>query len=145
DCDLTPGFNLATLEDAARVRFGEEYPNFRKQFTQECRIEPIGDPAPKLSSYLVAQALQFLRPDEKQLVQMRQQGFSFNWLAPYTSLDDYLPEIERTWHLYVDRVSPLQIRTIRLRYIKRIQLPMTSGTVDLDEFLRIGPRFPDQE
>ncbi len=77
-------------------------------------------------------------------MQVRAQGFSFNRLAPYSSLDDYLPEIERTWRLYVDLVSPTQIRFIRLRYINRILLPMAEKKVDLDEFLTIGPRQPDE-
>jgi uncharacterized protein (TIGR04255 family) len=76
---------------------------------------------------------------------VRAQGFSFNRLAPYTSLDDYLPEIERTWRLYVDLVSPVQVRVIRLRYINRIPVPLSANTVDLDEFLKIGPRLPDEE
>ena len=46
------------------------------------------------------QSLQFLHEDEKQLVQVMAQGFSFNRLAPYTSLDDYLPVIQRTWELF---------------------------------------------
>jgi uncharacterized protein (TIGR04255 family) len=71
--------------------------------------------------------------------------FSFNRLAPYTTLDDYLPEIERAWLLYVDLVSPVQIRVIRLRYINRMLLPMPANQLDLDEFLEIGPRVPDEE
>jgi uncharacterized protein (TIGR04255 family) len=93
---------------------------------------------------LAVQAFQFLHDDEKQLVQVRAQGFSFNRLAPYTSLDDYLPEIERTWGLYVKLISPVQIRVIRLRYINRILVPMAANSVDLDEFLKIGPRLPDE-
>ena len=72
-------------------------------------------------------------------MQVRAQGFSFNRLAPYSGLDDYLPEIERTWSLYVDLASPVQIRAIRLRYINRILLPLAANTVDLDEYLKIGP------
>ena len=94
---------------------------------------------------LAVQAFQFLQDDEKQLVQVRAQGFSFNRLAPYRNLDDYLPEIERTWRLYVGLVSPVEVRSIRLRYINRILMPMTTGTVDLDEFLKIGPRLPDED
>lgn len=94
----------------------------------------------------VLQSFLFRSIDGKQIVQVRAQGFSFNRLAPYTSLDDYLSEIERTWRLYVELVSPIQIRAIRLRYINRILLPMTGdNAVDLDEFLKIGPRLPDEE
>jgi uncharacterized protein (TIGR04255 family) len=145
DCDLPPGFDLAALETRSRAQFEDQYPKFRTQLLQEAKIETTEDAPPKMSSRVAVQALQFLRDDEKQLVQVRTQGFSFNRLAPYTSLDDYLPEIERTWRLYVDLVSPVQIRVIRLRYINRILVPMTANTVDLDEFLKIGPRLPDEE
>ena len=77
-------------------------------------------------------------------MQVRAQGFSFNRLAPYTGFDDYLPEIERAWRMYVALVSPVQIRAIRLRYINRI-LPLTANTVDLDDYFRIAPRGPDEE
>src|ERR1700738_1183517 len=145
DCDLPPGFDLAALETRSRAQFIDKYPKFRTQFLQEHMIEATGDAQPKISSRLAVQAFQFLHDDEKQLVQGRTQGFSFNRLAPYTSLDDYLPEIERTWRLYVDLVSPVQIRVIRLRYINRILVPMAASTVDLAEFLKISPRLPEEE
>ncbi len=145
DCDPPPGFDLAGLETAAREQFEDQYPKFRTQFLQEHEIETPQDAPPKMSSRLAVQAFQFLHDDDKQLVQVRAQGFSFNRLAPYSSLDDYLPEIERTWRLYVGLVSPVKIRIIRLRYINRILVPMTANTVDLDEFLKIGPRLPDED
>jgi uncharacterized protein (TIGR04255 family) len=145
DCDLPPRFDLAVLETAARELYEAQYPKFRIQYLQEHKIETTQDASPKMFTRLAVQALQFLHDDEKQLVQVRAQGFSFNRLAPYSSLDEYLPEIERTWRLYVGLVSPVQIRIIRLRYINRILVPMTAGAVDLDEFLTIGPRLPDEE
>ncbi len=145
DCDLPPGFDLAALERPSRERFGEQYPKFRNQFIREYKIEANADAPLNASSRPAIQAFQFLHNDERQLVQLRVQGFSFNRLAPYSSLDDYLPEIERTWRIYVDLVSPVQIRAIRLRYINRMLLPMTSNKLDLDEFLKIGPRLPDED
>jgi uncharacterized protein (TIGR04255 family) len=145
DCDLPPGFDLAALEEPTRAKFGDQYPKFQTQFIQEFAIKAEADATPNMSTRRAVQAFQSRHDDERQLVQVRAQGFSFNRLAPYTSLDDYLPEIERTWRLYVDLVSPVQIRVIRLRYINRILVPMTANTVDLDEFLKIGPRLPDED
>ena len=143
DCDLPPGFDLAALEVPARAQFQDKYPKFRTLFMQGLKIEFASTTSPITSAQPAIQALQCLHEDERQLVQVRAQGFSFNRLAPYSGLDDYLPEIERTWRLYVDLVSPVHIRVIRLRYINRILLPMTANKVDLDEFLKIGPRSPD--
>jgi len=59
-------------------------------------------------------------------------------------LDDYLGEIERTWRIYVDLATPSEVRQIRLRYINRILLPMPDHRVDLDRYLKLGPRVADE-
>ena len=115
DCDLPPAFDLAALETSSRERFRDQYPKLRKLFMQEHTIQAKPDALPTMSVRHATQSLQFLHEDERQLVQVRAQGFSFNRLAPYTSLDSYLPEIERTWRLFVSIAAPVQIRTVRLR------------------------------
>ncbi len=145
DCDMPPKFNLATLEGAAIASFSGTYPKFRQQFTQELQIEAKADAPPQVVNRHGIQGFQFRQEDEKQLVQVRAQGFSFNRLAPYSGLDDYLPEIERTWRQFVELTSPVQIRLVRLRYINRILLPMVDGRVNLDHYLKLGPRLPDKD
>src|SRR3989304_10149994 len=116
DCDLPPGFDLVALEGPTRAKFGDQYPKLQTQFIQEFEIRADADATPNMSTRRAVQAFQCRQEDEKQLVQVRAQGFSFNRLAPYSSLDDYLPEIERTWRLYIELAKPVQIRLIRLRY-----------------------------
>ena len=145
DCDMPPAFDLVALEPSAHDALRQHYPNLRKQFIQEHRFVAPIDGAPKMTSKQGIQALQFLQDGERQLVQVRVQGFSFNRLAPYVSLDDYLPEMERTWRLFVGFAAPVQVRLVRLRYINRILLPVTAGRVELDDYLKLGPRLPDEE
>lgn len=145
ECDLPPGQQLAALEEPARKIFGDRYPKFRPQVVQEHLIEAKPKTPPKVSVRHGVQAFQFLQPDEKQLVQVRIQGYAFNRLAPYTSMDDYLPEIERTWRLYVGLSKPVQVRVIRLRYINRILLPTVEGRVQLDDYFTVAPRLPEEQ
>ncbi len=145
ECDMPAGQQLASLEAAARENFRDRYPKFRTQFLQEHQIVTKADEPPKMSVRRGMQALQLLQHDEKQLVQLRVQGFSFNRLAPYTSLDDCLPEIERTWRLFVSIAAPVQIRSIRLRYINRILIPMGEKQFALENYLKVGPRLPDED
>ena len=145
DCDLPPAFDLDALEKPSRDLFRDKYPQLRKQLMQEHTIQTKLDEPPKMSVRHATQSFQFLQEDGKQLVQVRAQGYSFNRLAPYTSLDDYLPEIERTWHLFVSIAAPVQIRSVRLRFINRILLPMAGGSVNLEDYLKVGPRLPDEE
>jgi len=145
DCDMPPGLEIAALEAPARDLLRDRYPKFRTQLVYEHQIKRQGTAPPEMSVRHAVQALRFFHDDEKQLVQVRLQGFSFNRLAPYSSLDDYSPEIERTWRLFVQLAGPVQVRLIRLRYINRILLPATAGRVDLDHYLRLGPKLPDED
>jgi uncharacterized protein (TIGR04255 family) len=146
DCDLPPGFDLAALAERSRRQFEDAYPKFRTQFLQEHKIEVQADAPPTMSVvHRAVQAFQHRQDDDRQLVQVRAHGFSFNRLAPYSNMDDYLPEIERTWRLYVDLAAPVEVRVIRLRYINRIPVPLAANTVDLDEYFTAGPRLPDEE
>lgn len=145
DCDMQPSMDIASLEKRARDAFGSQYPIFRALFVENHRFEAKAGQSMEHSAQHTVQAFQFFHDDEKQLVQVRMQGFSFNRLAPYTRLSDYLPEIERTWELFRDIASPALIQVVRLRYINRIPLPLTAGRVTLDKYLKLGPRVPNEE
>jgi uncharacterized protein (TIGR04255 family) len=144
DCDMPPGQQITSLEDPGRKSFCDCYPRMEKQYYAEHKIERKPDAPPSVSAIdRGIQALRFFQEDRKQLIQVRVQGYSFNRLAPYTSLDDYLPEIERTWKLFLQLTSPVQVRFVRLRYVNRIVLPMSEGKVPLKDYLNIGPYLPD--
>lgn len=144
DCDMPPGREIATLEKPAFASLHDHYPKLRTLFVQTHHMAALADQEPKLSVHRAIRGFQFLHEDEKQLVQVRAEGFSFNRLAPYTSLDDYLPEIERTWRLFVSIAAPVQIRAVRLRYINRIPIPMPETHVLLADYLKVAPRLPDE-
>lgn len=145
DCDMPTSMDFEALDANAKQALGDSYPVARRQFLSEHQITAGPDSPPSVTVRQGIQALQFVSQDEKQLVQIRPQGFSFNRLAPYGSLDDYAPEMERTWRLFVALASPVCVRLVRLRYINRIQLPLADGKIDLDKFLRLAPRLPDEE
>lgn len=145
ECDLPPGQLIADLEAPARDCFCDLYPKFKTISLHEHQFQATPNEPSQVSSKHAVHGFQFLQEDESQLVQVRSQGFSFNRLAPYTSFDDYLPEIERTWRLYMQLARPVQVRMIRLRNINRILLPLTEGLVDLDDYLQIAPRLPDED
>lgn len=144
DCDMPPALNLAALEGGASAALAGRYPKVRVQHVEEHRIEARSDAEPKFSVRRGIQGLQFFQDDEKQLVQLRALGYSFNRLAPYSSLDEYLPEIERTWKIFVDLAAPLHVRRVRLRYINRLPLPLSPGSsVELLDYISTAPqRFP---
>ena len=144
DCDLPPGHDLVALEARAIESLGNDYPKHDRQWLQEHVIAAKQDASETTySSRHALRALRFHQEGGKQLVQLRALGYSFNRLAPYGALDEYLPEIERTWRIYVDLAKPSQVRQLRLRYINRILLPMAADQLDLEDYLKLGPRLPE--
>jgi len=140
DCVMPVGFEMHSVETRATDLLGDSYPLVQKRMLLHSRLEAAEGAASlrKVGDGLAA--LQFLKEDKKQLVQFRAAGFSFNRLAPYVSLDDLLPEIEQAWSIYTDIAQPIEVGEIRLRYINRLELPLSKGEVDLDRFLTLGPK-----
>ena len=143
ECDFKEQPEINKIEAKARKEMAKSYPKVRHVLFQEHQVEAKPSEPAKISIKGGLHGLQFLKNDEKQVVQYRIEGFSFNRLAPYASLDNYLPQMKKNWSLYRDLAKPLQIRLIRLRYINRILLPLTDGKVDLDKYILNGPRLAD--
>ena len=145
DCDMPTQSDVDALDVAARAALADWYPTPRRRMLSEHQISAAPNQPLAMTSREGLQALQYFSADEKQLIQFRPAGFSFNRLAPYTSLDDYLSEIERTWRIFVDLAKPVVCRMVRLRYINRIQLPMVDGRVDIDDYLKLAPKLADEQ
>jgi uncharacterized protein (TIGR04255 family) len=90
DCEIAPGFDFPAVEAEIHSAVRAVYPKMRHALFQAHEISQKGEAAPELSIRQGLQALQFLTVDEKQIIQFRAGGFSFNRLAPYSHLDDYL-------------------------------------------------------
>lgn len=141
-CDLPPKINRGSFQSAAQRVFADGYPEFRTSFLaqHELAIEP--GKQPRAAVHQSVRGFQALSGDKKQIVQSRFDGYSFNRLAPYTSLDDYLPEMKRCWEAYRSFAEPVVVRRLSLRYINRILLPLSNGRVEIDQYIRSGPTLP---
>jgi uncharacterized protein (TIGR04255 family) len=143
DCDLPPALDLQDLRAAAGDALRDRYPKFRQQTIQHVQTGEVEGGLPGLRINQGLGAMQFLKDDGRQLVQFRPNGFSFNRLAPYTSLDDYLPDIEATWGTFRDLAKPIMIRKIGIRMINRIRMPMEDGKLNFGDFLLVPPKLPE--
>lgn len=79
--------------------------------------------------------------DDKQLVQYRLDGFTFNRLRPYKDWDTMRSEARPLWDLYVRKIKPLQVTRLALRYINSIEIPATHFS--LEDYFTEAPRIPE--
>jgi uncharacterized protein (TIGR04255 family) len=142
NCDMPPTFNVEALPEKALELFRPEYPQVKKQYVEQYEFKPQPGAPPDYSLKRGVSGLQFMQSDGKQVIQVRTGGYSFNRLAPYGSLDEYLVEIKRTWEIFVSLTRPNSIRSIQLRYINRIMLPLGPTGVTLSDYFKITS-YPD--
>ena len=82
----------------------------------------------------------FRSEDERRVVQFRTNGFTFNWLKPYTNWNDLKTRAQRLWKIYADTVRPVVINRLAVRYINQMQLPVP--VADFAEFITAQPSIP---
>lgn len=138
-CDLPPSLHRGTFHSSAQKAFDENYPEFLTTMIHEQEFAVNAGKPTTLPSRQIVRGYQSISRDKKQLVQARFDGFSFHRLRPYTTLDDYLPEIKRCWEIYVQFAQVVIVKKIALRFINRIELPLTNGGVNIETYLRNGP------
>lgn len=82
----------------------------------------------------------FWSADDKQAVQYRLDGFTFNRFRPYKDWEAMRSEAMPLWDLCVAAVKPLLVTRLALRYINSIDIPEKSFS--LEEYFTAPPKVP---
>jgi uncharacterized protein (TIGR04255 family) len=90
--------------------------------------------------------MQFLRRDEKALMQIGSHILSINLLNPYPSWTEFLPLIQTGFNEYCNVAKPTGLQRIGLRYINHIEIPDQNARLeDCFEFRPFtGPKLPQK-
>lgn len=118
----------------------EEFPTQEQRRNFEAKIE-IKD-GKLVSPHVDSSAFGGMRlanADQTLYVQFRPDGFTFNNMKIYMGGDQFIDEALRLWAFLVDRTRPESVSRIALRYINRLELPLTHG----DEFTKYLIAPPD--
>lgn len=132
---------LATFQDTLKDR----YPTKRERVTWQFGFQAKPKTAPETfkpsggpDGYLLVSS------DERQLVQARLDGFTFNRLKPYDKWETFRGEAKQLWQHYIGIASPQRITRLALRYINRIEIPLPIR--DLRDYIlttpEIAPELP---
>jgi uncharacterized protein (TIGR04255 family) len=81
--------------------------------------------------------MQFLRDDEKALIQVGQNLLAVNHLKPYPTWQEFLPLIRKGFNAYLEVANPKNIQRIGLRYINRIEIP--GRRIELEKYFEFRP------
>ncbi len=129
---------FAALQNQLRNQFPKM--EERRHFETLLHVSPGSTQAK--TQELGLQGYFFKSDDGNNIAQFRVDGFTFNRLRPYTSLDDILPLAMEMWDVYCGVAKPEVVTRLAVRYINDIPLPPSLR--DLEEYLRAAPTIPPE-
>lgn len=142
ECDPADEFRIDSLSDDTVAAFLQDYPRREDLVTQSLRVTKQDK---ELSEELTSRVdgVMFTDTLRKQTVQVRNDGLTFNQLAPYTSFSDYLPSIAKAWDHYAHATGPIVARQVGLRYVNKIDIPYgSSDLIELSDYFETDPTGP---
>lgn len=130
----------ATIPGVLYDRIKNEFP-LKKQAKNYYQLVGI-QPDNELSNLTLL--TQFYSQNEQRLIQVGKNTFTANCLKPYPHWEEYKPMILKNYKVYNEISSPLSIRQVALRYINKINIPLTEGkNLSLKEYFNYYPHKPE--
>ena len=130
---------LARLE-AFHGAIGNDYPLKQQRVKWHGEIQ-LAQEAVQQAVKRTAEGFMFKSRSGQRLVQVRQDGFTFNWLKPYDTWEAFRDEARKHWEHYRGTFRPEAITRLGLRYINRIELPLPFD--DFRDFVKTAPDIAD--
>lgn len=134
---LPSNINISNI-DAIHERISTQYPKKIERIKGNFIFQIANNSVPP-SSDLSIIGYMCSSTDEKQIVQIRLDGFTFSRLKPYASWEDLRDEARRLWEIYTDVAKPEQITRLAVRYINRLELPLP---LKFNQYLVAPPIIP---
>jgi uncharacterized protein (TIGR04255 family) len=132
--------------EKADSNFGRLYPHH--QGARNLNVHVLVPPAPNLRPDTTVNKDEMghrrSSDDQTQIVILWSTSFVFSQLAPYPGWDDFFGRFVRDWTLWKKSIGYRKISRVGVRYINRIDIPITGDLTHYEEFLNLYPQMPDE-
>jgi uncharacterized protein (TIGR04255 family) len=135
---LPAKIDVLTLK-AIHSSISQQYPKEQERLKGSFELK-IGKSPEATTKDVSHYGYSFSSTDDKQIVQIRLDGFTFSRLKPYETWKSLQKEADRLWNLYVKLAYPELITRVALRYINRLEIPLPFK--DFGEYITAPPAVP---
>lgn len=124
---------------AAQDRFASRFAHSRELDAVNFVVGPSEPSAAKTML-----GVRFANAENNRILQIRQEGFAYSHLAPYSQWETLRTEAQANWRDFLDVCGPTRVSRIGVRFVNRLAFPHPVGadSVDLDDFLTVHPVLP---
>jgi uncharacterized protein (TIGR04255 family) len=128
------GPRLAAFHEHIRDRYPDVAPHITWEFDFQ-----IVEGGPRQGLRPGPPGFIFKSPTGQRMAQVRQNGFTLNWLKPYEAWPAFRDEARPLWELYVTVFQPDAVGRLGLRYVNRIELPLPFS--DFRDYVKMAPEI----
>lgn len=139
---MAEGFSHETF-NALHSKLNQRFPT--KSSIQEVEMGMATDAQPggelQFSSSKKDLGLKLISKDNSRVLQVRENGYTYSHLPPYTSWEELRSEAYEAWRVFVDLCKPKTVVRCALRFINRIEIPKPS--IELHDYFYLYPKIPN--
>lgn len=137
--------DLGVVREALKAALARDLPIAEdfNLFRHTVQHAPAAPPAVQVEGGLFG--LRFRDKKGSRVAHFTPTGLVVNWVKPYPGYAKCLPKVKALWALYEQHFGPIAVETVSMRYIDRINVPLKNGTVNLSDYLNLGPILPNIE
>lgn len=81
------------------------------------------------------------KADDSRVLQIRQEGYAYSHMAPYTDWDTFRTEALPLWKRYRELYPEARLSRCALRYINRIDIP--EAQIEIYDYFSLYPKIPE--
>jgi len=138
---MAEGFSHEAL-NAVHSKLSERFPTKAPiqmfQMDMEPDVQVEGEM--QFSSSKTEIGLRLTSTDNSRILQVREMGFTYSHLPPYTSWEVLRAEAHEAWHIFVEQCKPQTVVRCALRFVNRIEIPKPS--IELRDYFCLYPEVP---
>ncbi len=113
------------------------------QTMREFNVEMAGaEPEPSVTASAPVRGYMLRAPAQPTVHQVRRDGYAFSRLKSYEDWDAFIAAAFTGWEVYQKAFAPGELHRITVRFINRLEFPLTEFQKDRKKYLTIAPQVP---
>ena len=130
--------------EAVVKKFSSSYPDYQTVSTYDVSVELVNDQTSKPTAdfnQLIGHRLS--TADMTQILLLWPSSITISQLSPYQGWDDLFKRFVRDWSVLKRIIGFQTISRVGVRYINRVDIPVTESILEYEKYLNIYPKMPE--
>lgn len=126
-------------------KFKPTYPNIESvdQYAIEVNVQDAKTGSAKANFRNQLSGYKRSSSDMTEILMLWPKSFSVSQLAPYRDWETFYKRFIRDFKLWKSVIGQKEIARIGVRYINRVDIPVSGSVIDHEEYIQIYPKLPE--